>query len=89
MHIYICTHMVMKQLMSVARNSTLFADGCKSWSAAHRGRVLHVSHSKNQFVLRYLRSEDCNRILGTQLLDRNRGKPENRGASPNTEPKAC
>ncbi|CAE6971038.1 unnamed protein product [Symbiodinium sp. CCMP2592] len=62
-------------LTSVARNSTLFADGCKSWSAAargvsHGGRVLHVSHSKNQFVQR---SEDCNRILGTQLLDRNWG----------------
>ena len=37
---------------------------------SHGGRVWHVSHSKNEFVKR---SEDCNRILGTQLLDRNWG----------------
>ena len=49
--------------------------GCRSWSAAaqqrsHEGRCLHVSHSKNEFSKRVA---TCNRVLGTQLLDRSWG----------------
>ena len=59
----------------VAKNSTLLADGCRSWSAAaqqrsHEGRCLRVSHSKNEFSRR---AANCNRVLGTQLLDRSWG----------------
>ena len=59
-------------LTSVARNSTLFADGCKSWFAAardvsHGGRVLHVPPLEKPVCAA------CNRILGTQILDRNWG----------------
>ena len=57
-------------LTSVARNSTLFADGCKSWFAAardvsHGGRVLHVPHSKNQFVLPATGSSERSSLTGT------------------------